>query len=110
MKRDGRTLDHETLEEIRLMAVQRVWEGERPSVVIASTGSLCPVIYRYCEKPGVKGAAWCALRSRKGTEGVTAPSHAQAKSNNFSVGSTQQRPSPGMVSILVCVDAVGAVR
>jgi hypothetical protein len=24
MKRDGRTLDHKTLEEIRLMAVQRV--------------------------------------------------------------------------------------
>jgi hypothetical protein len=32
MKRDGRTLDHKTLEEIRMMAVQRVLEGERPSV------------------------------------------------------------------------------
>jgi hypothetical protein len=28
MKRDGRTLDHKTLEEIRRMAVQRVREGE----------------------------------------------------------------------------------
>jgi len=31
MKRDGRTLDHQTLETIRLMAVERVREGERPS-------------------------------------------------------------------------------
>jgi len=28
MKRDGRTLDHATLETIRLMAVERVLEGE----------------------------------------------------------------------------------
>jgi hypothetical protein len=32
MKRDGRTLDHATLEAIRKMAVQRVREGERPSL------------------------------------------------------------------------------
>ena len=38
MKRDGRKLDHKTLEEIRLMAVERVREGEDPSVVIASYG------------------------------------------------------------------------
>jgi transposase len=36
MKRDGRTLDHATLETIRTMAVERVREGERPSAVIAS--------------------------------------------------------------------------
>lgn len=36
MKRDGRTLDHRTLEEIRKMAAERVREGERPSAVIAS--------------------------------------------------------------------------
>ena len=28
MKRDGRKLDHKTLEEIRLMAIERVREGE----------------------------------------------------------------------------------
>ena len=38
MKRDGRKLDHKTLEEIRLMAVERVREGEDPSTVIASYG------------------------------------------------------------------------
>ena len=34
MKRDGRKLDHKTLEEIRLMAMERVREGEAPSAVI----------------------------------------------------------------------------
>jgi len=38
MVRDGRTLDHKTLEEIRRMAVERVQEGEAPSAVIASYG------------------------------------------------------------------------
>jgi hypothetical protein len=34
MKRDGRTFDHQTLEAIRLMAVERVRDGEAPSAVI----------------------------------------------------------------------------
>jgi transposase len=38
MKRDGRTLAHETLEEIRKLAVQRMNEGERPAAVAASFG------------------------------------------------------------------------
>jgi transposase len=67
MKRDGRKLDHKTLEEIRLMAVQRVWEGERPSVVIASYGFSRPVIYRWLRQAKGKGRGLRALRSRKGT-------------------------------------------
>jgi transposase len=67
MKRDGRTLDHKTLEEIRRMAVQRVWEGERPSVVIASYGFARPVIYRWLREARGKGRGLRALRSRKGT-------------------------------------------
>jgi len=35
MKRDGRTLDHGTLATFRLMAVERVREGEAASAVIA---------------------------------------------------------------------------
>src|ERR1700738_3783657 len=66
MKRDGRTLDHKTLEEIRVMAVQRVWEGERPSVVIASYGVARPVIYRWLREARGKGRGLRALRSRKG--------------------------------------------
>ena len=38
MKRDGRTLDHGTLEAIRMMAVERVRDGERPVTVIATYG------------------------------------------------------------------------
>jgi len=67
MKRDGRTLDHKTLEEIRVMAVQRVLEGERPSVVIASYGFARPVIYRWLREARGKGRGLLALRSRKGT-------------------------------------------
>src|SRR5512145_2736534 len=67
MKRDGRTLDHKTLEEIRRMAVQRVWEGERPSVVIACYGFARPVIYRWLRQARGKGRGLRALRSRKGT-------------------------------------------
>ena len=40
MKIDGRTLSHEVSEQIRIMAVRRVREGERPSDVIRSYG-LC---------------------------------------------------------------------
>lgn len=38
MKRDGRKMDHGTLEGIRKVAMERVREGERPSTVIASYG------------------------------------------------------------------------
>jgi len=45
MKRDGRTLDHGTLETIRMMAMERVREGEAPSDVIASYGFHRTTIY-----------------------------------------------------------------
>jgi len=67
MKRDGRTLDHKTLEEIRRMAVQRVYEGERPSAVIASYGFARQVIYKWLRQAKGKGRGLRALRSRKGT-------------------------------------------
>jgi len=67
MKRDGRTLDHKTLEEIRRMAVQRVWEGEKPSVVIASYGFSRQIIYKWLREAKGKGRGLRALRSRKAT-------------------------------------------
>src|SRR5215204_1986347 len=45
MKRDGRGFDHQTLEAIRLMAIERVREGEAPSAVIASYGFARTTIY-----------------------------------------------------------------
>jgi transposase len=67
MKRDGRTLDHKTLEEIRRMAVRRVWEGEKPSAVIASYGFSRQIIYKWLGEAKGKGRGLRALRSRKGT-------------------------------------------
>lgn len=67
MKRDGRKLDHGTLEEIRKMAVERVREGERPSVVIASYGFHRSVMYRWMKAAAGRGKGLRALTSRKGT-------------------------------------------
>src|SRR5215470_16778249 len=69
MKRDGRKLDHKTLEEIRRMAVERVWEGEDPSEVIASYGFCRTTIYKWLRavEGKRKASKLDALRSRKGT-------------------------------------------
>src|SRR5882757_10155790 len=67
MKRDGRQLDHKTLEEIRRMSVERVREGEVPSAVIASYGFCRTTIYRWLMTAKVRGRGLAALRSRKGT-------------------------------------------
>ncbi|MBC7944750.1 MAG: helix-turn-helix domain-containing protein, partial [Burkholderiales bacterium] len=47
MKRDGRTFDHQTLEAIRLMAIERVREGEAPDDVIAAYGFNRTTIYKW---------------------------------------------------------------
>lgn len=67
MKRDGRQLDHQTLEEIRRMAVQRVREGEKPAAVIASYGFSRTVIYRWLSASAGRGRGLRALRSTPGT-------------------------------------------
>src|SRR4029453_18869495 len=67
MRRDGRSFDHRTLEAIRLMAVERVLDGERPSSVIASFGFNRTTIYRWLEVASKPGAGLSALRSRPAT-------------------------------------------
>jgi len=67
MKRDGRTLDHRTLEEIRRMAVERVREGEDPSTVIASYGFCRTTIYKWLRAASGRGKGLRALSSRKAT-------------------------------------------
>src|SRR5208282_5083498 len=67
MIRDGRTLDHKTLEEIRRMAVERVQEGEAPSAVIASYGFCRTTIYKWLDLAKGRGRGLRALRSRQGT-------------------------------------------
>ena len=64
MKRDGRSFDHGTLEAIRMMAVERVREGEQPSAVIASYGFNRTTIYKWLAATSEPGKAVKALRSR----------------------------------------------
>ena len=66
MIRDGRKLDHKTLENIRRMAVERVQEGESPSAVIASYGFCRTTIYKWL-RLAKRGRRIDALASRKGT-------------------------------------------
>src|SRR3954471_9268539 len=67
MRRDGRGFDHRTLESIRLMAIERVRDGERPSSVIASFGFNRTTIYRWLEVASKPGVGLSALRSRPAT-------------------------------------------
>ena len=64
MKRDGRTLDHATLESIRKMAVQRVRECERPSDVIASFGMHRCTIYSWLKAARGRGHGLKALAAK----------------------------------------------
>lgn len=64
MKRDGRKLDHATLETIRVMAVERVWEGEAASAVIASYGFSRTTIYKWLRAAARPGVGLRALQAR----------------------------------------------
>lgn len=65
MKRDGRTLAHETLEEMRRLAVQRMNEGERPAVVAASFGMHRSWAFKCRAAAKGRGKGLRALRSTK---------------------------------------------
>jgi transposase len=67
MKRDGRSFDHRTLEAIRLMAVERVRDGEKPSSVVTSFGFNRTTIYKWINAAGKPGEGLKALRSRPAT-------------------------------------------
>lgn len=67
MKRDGRTLDHVTLEEMRVLAVQRMNEGEHPEVVAASLGLNRSWAYKCRAAVRGRGHGMKVLRSTKGT-------------------------------------------
>jgi hypothetical protein len=64
MRRDGRGLDHRTLEAIRLMAVERVKGGERPSSVVASFGFHRTMIYKWIRAASTPGVGLKALYAR----------------------------------------------
>jgi transposase len=64
MIRDGRGFDHRTLEAIRLMAVERVRDGESASSVIASYGFNRTTIYKWIAAAAKPGLGVRALRAR----------------------------------------------
>ena len=63
MRRDGRQISRGTRETIRMMAVQRVKEGEKPSDVIKSFGLCRTTIYLWIR--AAKNGGKAALRSRR---------------------------------------------
>lgn len=63
MKHDGRSLDHKTLEEIRIRAVERVQAGESPEVVIAALGFTRSCIYTWLAR--YRAGGWDALKAKK---------------------------------------------
>ena len=63
MKRhDARALDHKTLEEIRIRAVERVQAGESPEAVIQALGFTRSCIYTWLAR--YRNGGWGALRAR----------------------------------------------
>ena len=66
MKRDGPKLAHNTLEEMRALAVQRMNEGEHPGEVAASLGMHRLRGYKRRAMAKGRGRGLRALRSSKG--------------------------------------------
>ena len=90
MKRDGRTLDHKTLEEMRRMAVHRVWEGEKPSAVIASLGFHRTVMEQIRQFRS-DSASFLA----NSFVSIPQPQHCWPGATERSMGSTNSARSPG---------------
>jgi len=78
MKIDGRTLDHKTLEHIRIAACRRVLEeGEKPSVVAASLGFCRTSIYPWLRRVEDDGWEVLAEKIAKGPERLLTESQRQ---------------------------------
>jgi transposase len=61
-RRDARALDHKTLEEIRIRAVQRVQAGESPEAVIQALGFTRSCIYTWLAR--YRNGGWGGLKAR----------------------------------------------
>jgi transposase len=66
MKKDGRTHDRKTQESIRMMAVERLLEGEDVTVVMASYGLCRTTGYKWLAKVRGRGRGKQCLVARKG--------------------------------------------
>ena len=98
-KQDGRKLDHQSLETLRLLAVRRVTEdGEKPREVMRSLGLCRTSIYPWLRTHKKKGQA--ALRMRKAC-GLPSPSSPPNNASKYAVGSSAGIPG-SMVSVSDC--------
>lgn len=59
---DGRKLDHKTLEEIRVRAVQRVQAGESPETVVRTLGFTRSCIYEWLAR--YRAGGWSGLKAK----------------------------------------------
>lgn len=66
MKIDGRTLDHATLEHLRITACRRVAEGQKPSEVMGSMGLCRTTVYKWLKSYRRKGEAGLARKKATG--------------------------------------------
>ena len=67
MKRDGGTHDRQTREAIRMMAVERILEGEDVAAVMSSYGFCRTTAYKWLDKAQGRGRGLRCLAARKGT-------------------------------------------
>ncbi|MDP4028286.1 MAG: IS630 family transposase [Gallionella sp.] len=67
MKRDGRTHDRKTQEAIRVMAVERILEGEDVATVMSGYGLCRTTAYKWLAKAQGRGRGLRCLAARKGT-------------------------------------------
>jgi len=61
-RRDARELDHKTLEEIRIRAVEQVQAGESPEAIIKALGFSRSCIYTWLAL--YRSGGWGALKAR----------------------------------------------
>ena len=90
-ERDAGALDHTTLQEFRLLAVRRVREGEKRSVVVKSLGMHRTSIYRWLKAEAESGQGERALLAQP-IPGRP-PSSPRRSRSRCSAGSTA-RPAP----------------
>ena len=67
MKKDGRIHDRKTKEAIRMMAVERILEGESVTAVMSSYGLCRTTGYKWLAKVSGRGRGKRCLSARKGT-------------------------------------------
>lgn len=77
-KQDGRKLDHQSLETLRIIAVRRVVEDrERPSEVMRSLGLCRTSIYPWLRAHKKKGMAALLMRKACGPQAKLSPKQCQ---------------------------------